>query len=55
MKRYREIFLKSTHSFGCIGSQLWQVGYSLHHTGSLDAAHGLSSCGAQTQHLWCVG
>ena len=54
MKRYREIFLKST-SFGCHGSQLWQVGYSLHHTRSFGVAHGLSSCGAQPQYLWCVG
>ena len=39
-------FLKIfTYLFGCIGSQLGHVGYSLHHVESFLATHGLSSCG----------
>ena len=39
-------FLKNIYLFGCVGSQLWVVGFSLHQAWSFVVANGLSSCSA---------
>lgn len=44
-------FLLRMYLFDCAGSQLQHMGSSLHHVGSLFAAHGLSSYRARTQQL----
>lgn len=47
---FKNIYL-FIYLFDCAGSQLQHMGSSLHHVGSLFAAHGLSSYRARTQQL----
>ena len=43
--RHLTLVFSDSYLFGYVRSQLWHTGSSLHHTGSLVAVHGFSSCG----------